>query len=83
MKTVEINVTDEDIKNGERADCELCPIACAARRAGIDYALVNTTYILVGPMAVRIALPTEAQAFVIEFDSGQPVQPFTFTIQIP
>lgn len=73
-----VEVTEEDIKAGKRGKGDQCPIACALRRKGDPY-----PDLYVGPNYIdcdsgRFRTPGEAKAFIQAFDSGFPVQPFTF-----
>jgi len=81
MTQVTIEVTAEDIAQGEAFDCGNCPIARAAKRALKKICVVNlsTAYWSTG----SAPLTKKARAFVKNFDSGRPVQPFTFTLDVP
>lgn len=85
MKTFTINVTQEDIDNGDPVDACGCPIALAANRAmnritGTDGAELE---VYNGTECVAWAeLPDVASKFVRDFDNYRPVSPLTFQIQI-
>lgn len=76
-----IRVTQEDIDNGERGNCELCPIAHAMSRelgCAVDVSGPCAVVYIHGP--VEIPLPQEARNFILDFDNVEPVQPFEFQI---
>jgi hypothetical protein len=79
---VRIDVTQEDIEAGKRRKVTTCPIARAANRVFVKAARVNTFEIRVAGMHVFTGqpLPLRASRFVMAFDSGRPVKPFSFTI---
>jgi hypothetical protein len=80
-----IEVTQEDIDNGTKGRCRLCPIALAVRRAtGSPDAWVDDTHIMWGASwgawdGVAMT-PRSAWSFMASFDSGQDVQPFSFEL---
>lgn len=84
---IEIKVTRNDIRLGERWSCRECPIALAIRRdlgllpnvcgAGIELQGV------LGNVLLTAACPAEANDFIGDFDSGFKVKPLTFTLDIP
>lgn len=90
--TLTVNVTAEDIAQGRRSDCHLCPVARALRRVtGSVWAAVGR-YEMVwrGPnaKAIRCDTPDEVIRFVADFDSVPgvnipPFAPFSFELEIP
>lgn len=76
---MKIQVTAEDISRGEAGDNYGCPIALAARRAGIDVA-VGTDKVLTRRSGVRYLLPPEAVMFIEKFDRKMMVEPFEFDL---
>ena len=85
-----IDVTWDDIERGTPGDPEFCPLAWAVMRAEPDahYVLVDKreagfgVFIGEGP-GQRLdgrwfPLPVEAQNFVVDFDVGGSVRPFSF-----
>lgn len=91
MLTETIDVTQDDIDNGERILCRRCPIARACNRKGFGPVAVCDGAIYKDDgkgifdlkSAVVIAnLPEEASRFYREFDQGKTVKPFSFQIQI-
>lgn len=82
-KKIKINVTARDIISGKRGQCSECPIAIAASRKLKTRMTVGVAGMQ--PMAFSwptIKLETCAISFVREFDKGQDVKPFQFTIEI-
>lgn len=81
-----IDVLQKDIDYGVRKACMNCPISRAIARA------VDSFHVVVTPVIVRIykkeliqkrySLPSKAQDFVLDFDNGRAVKPFTFELDI-
>ncbi len=87
---VTIDVTQEDIDRGRCKDCRTCPIALAILRVirpGI--ALLSSTDFVIGPNGCspfgqcQLKIPRDAVCFIGKFDYFQPVQPFSFPLDIP
>lgn len=84
-----IEVTQLDIDEGYQGDCEFCPIARAVsvkikpgftcRVSRTEIALFNEWRSLMG----WLKLPVWATEFVVRFDKGFPVRPFSFDLDIP
>lgn len=87
----EIDVTEADIAEAKRLIAEgltkrskCCPIALAASRAfgrplAATWQCICQHYTAGPPKEFVIDLPPEASRFVLDFDSGRPVAPFSFT----
>ena len=80
-----IQVTQEDIDEGERGHCYYCPVALAIGRT-----LNRRNFIYVGGQGIRDVakwvietLPPGVLDFVCKFDNGEPVSPFSFELEIP
>lgn len=76
---MKIEVTQDDINNGQRSRCRFCPVALAIQRTFPDQ------LVTVGNEAAEIGMcfitfPTNASEFISAFDKGLKVQPFTFEI---
>lgn len=74
-----VEVTEDDIRNGNKNSCRSCPIANAINRLIDDSCIV-------GQYTTRFKgkkrwLPFEAQEFVRRFDANLSVSPFTFTLE--
>jgi hypothetical protein len=88
-----IEVTADDIANGTLGDECRCPIALAvARQLGIEapegYLAIMDSQIKIGSdpgdwhWGDLYRLPSVAEGFIDDFDSGREVQPFTFTARL-
>lgn len=90
-----IEVTQEDIKHGERGLCRACPIAKAAQRAlGVkfhaDCDVAALASITEGGFVPQLYvngkyydMPFAAYDFMQRFDKGFRVSPFSFEIELP
>lgn len=81
-----IEVTEEDIREGKRCDCDECPVALAwSRAAGCqwDVGTKSAGPTDTGAWAHRVPLPPVAATFVRMFDDDLYVKPFSFTVDIP
>lgn len=85
MKRLRVEVTAEDIADGRREHCERCPVARAMRRAigrvvwvggAGQWGIGNRS-----PQPKR--LPLRVTDFITAFDTGRPVSPFTFNLDVP
>lgn len=85
MKTITIQVTQEDIERGLRGDCAFCPIALSMRRSTGEFWAVTgraaTPY--AGHWTDSVTLPQECEGFISAFDKGYVVSPFSFSIEVP
>jgi hypothetical protein len=75
-----INVTQEDIDNGNNADACACPVALALRRSfKVDdiwvqpYEMSANGHVYMNPSKVR--------DFINNFDRGMKVKPFKFELE--
>lgn len=84
MTRVRIDVTQDDIDNGERDSCDACPIARALHRVGYPRAEVYRASWWPGDHdRSHVPLPPSAMAFVQRFDAGrEPVVPGTFVLPV-
>ncbi len=74
-----INVTQRHIDNGIcLAPCR-CPVALAFMDEGIE-AGVTPFRLWIGKKSIN--MPQNASRFVVAFDRGDPVQPFSFEIEL-
>jgi hypothetical protein len=74
-----VDVTQEDIEEGARGDCNFCPVARAIRRA------FPTKSVFVGANTIgvggeRLEMPDDVDEFVCAFDSYCDVYPFSFEL---
>lgn len=71
-----VDVTQEHIDKGMRDSCLSCPIALALKKKGDRLVRVRNTVAYVANMPYQ--LPQEAIAFILDFDHGELVKPFSF-----
>lgn len=78
---MKIEITVDDIALGQRLSCLKCPIALAMKRKTNKFlAVLNTAVRIEGSSYL---LPTVAQQFIVDFDSGcRPVGPFSFELEV-
>lgn len=82
---MEIEVTQLDIKNGRRNSCGSCPVALAIQRITGVRPFIETEFVLLDPFTnnpTRRVLPKIARKFVVDYDMGLHVEPFTFRIPV-
>lgn len=73
-----INVTAEDIENGVPRSCLFCPVAQAvAKQTGLRVS-VGAMWFFVE--AVPHPTPEDVSNFVMKYDAGDKVEPFSFTL---
>lgn len=84
-----VHVTQEDIALGERQDAFSCPIARATKRAfgwgtSVSVDGINVYYRKWWRPTYRYTgtLPAEALGFVLRFDMGGHVEPFSFEVKL-
>lgn len=83
---ITINVTQDDIRDGEPQANNICPIALALRRLMPDVIPAVYEYsAVVGavPHRQEIPLPPAAIDFIGDFDAGNTVAPFAFDLDVP
>lgn len=87
---MKINVSKEDIKSGKKCDSEKCAVALAVHRA-----FNNNKALQISVLKDNVCmwflkdsgeyyqtsfdLPTFVSEFVLDFDTGEEVEPFDFT----
>lgn len=77
-----LHVTATNISEGRISRGRECPIALAARDAGLTDVMVSTQYISWGPAESHhaAALPPEAVKWQRLFDFGKRMEPLTFEV---
>jgi hypothetical protein len=83
---ITVNVTEDDIRDGQAGVCRECPVALAIKRAlpGTDVHVSYERVSLGGPRRQEIlGTPDAVQEFIGRFDSALPVEPFEFDLDIP
>lgn len=85
MKTVRVDVTQDDIAAGQQCSSFACPIALAARRVLKDpFPCVGGNVLLTEDANDgRLPLPPAARAFIRRFDHAETVEPFSFELTLP
>lgn len=89
MATVTVEVTRDRIAAGVPGQCDVCPIALAVMAVvaeGVSVSVGDDTIDLSLPGEDEphsILTPDDAERFIADFDSSQPVAPFTFDLDIP
>lgn len=84
-----INVTIEHIEKGKKHDCGECPIALAIKEVvkdGVEFGVGTGRVTFQQPNSGEYHseyLPLVATGFIMGFDRGYPVVPFTFELPIP
>ncbi len=88
MKTITVNVTADDIKQGVKRSAKQCPIArsfCRLITPGYDFS-VGGIRIIVGSVNkpfCEIFMTSIGSEFVVNFDKGEMVEPFTMQFCVP
>jgi hypothetical protein len=85
--TLTIEVTQEDIDNGQKCDANYCPIALAVRQTVKNYRQYlsvqpTVMYVDDGKVIREYKMPAVAEQFVRLFDDDEDVEPFTFTADL-
>jgi hypothetical protein len=87
-KTVQVDITDDDIANGSRCSAWNCPIQRGVTRAtGAQGVAVYPLWVAIcdseGRWNESTRLPAVAARFISDFDRSLPVQPISFELCIP
>lgn len=87
---IKVNVTAEDIKKGVRGSDICCPIALALNREvkstpetqiSVNYGFLSVQG--TGKLIMHSeTLPCEARLFIRDFDAGNDVKPFSFSVSL-
>lgn len=83
MASVQINVTQDHIKRGKPGSACTCAVALA-----IIYATGKWGNVTVSDVGIHIAgyepvkTPAHVADWIVRFDSGQPVEPISFEIEL-
>lgn len=80
---ITVDVTEDDIRHGERDECRRCPIALAIARVTGKAVLVDGDDFCFASVLVDYTLPAAARDFIHLFDTGFNVSSFYFTISVP
>lgn len=74
-----VEVTEQDIVNGERGNPFGCPVSIAAQRVVGECGVTPYRLVLRQPQGVTYQTPPDAAQWIRAFDRRQPVAPATFT----
>jgi hypothetical protein len=72
---MKINITQEHINNGRRADCDNCPIALALKEQFERATVRSFVRTWDGDKRRNFLLTSKAVSFITDFDNGRPVEP--------
>lgn len=80
---MQIEVTSEDIENGQPCDGWKCPVHLALWRAtGQKWNVLSCYARTISPAPVVVGLPREARLFILKYDNHEHIEPFTFEFPI-
>ncbi len=79
-----INVTQEHINNGEKFDCNKCPIALATKGTIFFLSIIIRQKKYNDPAYTfsEYDLPEKALDFISDFDYDKKVKPFSFNLKV-
>lgn len=80
---IEVEVTEDDINNGERGRPSSCPIALACRRLfPLDLVSVGSNFVTISNRETftQYKLSIDGKIFVEDFDHRKPVAPATISL---
>lgn len=87
---IRFNMNDDDIDQGERNQCEACPVArCIARTLKLHNCAIEVFstsakfYPRNGTLLATVAMPENVHEFVIEHDDGGNPEAISFDLDIP
>jgi hypothetical protein len=85
MTTFEVEVTKNDIEQGEEGVFDCCPVALCLRRLGCEKVDVDEDRILLTHNNKRLVYKTPriANLFIDDFDSSRKVEPINFKLEKP
>ena len=87
MVDIAIDVTQDDIDNGNRNDKWSCPIANAWNRkfpaSEVSVGTESIAFIDCDGFSARVQMPYKAKRFIEKFDNLVTVEPFSFTVTVP
>ncbi len=81
-----IDVTSEDIQQGQRQNPKGCPVGRALSRAGIPTCGVTGPAVILKDdrnIATALLLPEVVQNWISDFDQGRSVEPIAFNVGRP
>ena len=83
QKKIRVRVTRKHIENGMCCDAQFCPIALAAREAGVKFGFVRVCGLYAPKNCKRrlFTFPPRIQKCVKRYDAGMPVKPINFIME--
>ena len=81
---MQVTITQTHINQGTQYHLNSCPVALAIIAAGLDGQglYVHKQYVYLRGRG-SFGLPEEVRKFIADFDTGKPVEPFSFDLPIP
>ena len=82
---MKINVTAQDIQQGQKRDPEQCAVARALLRAGLNHSGVMGPSVMVSDAwgrLISLPLPTAVSDWIFNFDAGKAVRPSSFEMDV-
>lgn len=86
IETLEVNVTEQDIRLGIQKSCRECPNGLAIYNATrldsvrVDVGLPNVYIYNNFDTIFKSTLPHDVVKWILKFDDGDPVEPITYTL---
>jgi len=80
-RTITVNVTADDIRDGQRSHIRNCPVARALARVYPDQDITVGVRTAFGE-SVRILLPAAVVEWIAHYDHNYPIEPITFRAQV-
>jgi len=83
---IEVDVTQEDINNGEQGKYRICPIALAVNRKLTNHYCGVTPYDIflykkdTNGFVTCLDVPNKVTDFMLDFDTEKEVKPFKFNL---
>lgn len=83
-KYITVNVTKTGITKGKIYSTDSCPVARSLRALGARHVDVNnrTAYFTLKDKHYFVDLPQNVQNFILKFDTGDEVKPFSFRLKL-
>ena len=80
-----IEVTRDDVGNGQRFCSDSCPVALAIKRAtGAFFVVMTCEHVMItkGVSKQIVRLPPDVIEKVLRFDRGHAMEPFSFELEV-
>lgn len=84
LKTITVEVRWDHIQQGVARNIRSCPVALALKEAtGTAWTVSQYSLYEINSLNCMLPAPEAVHDFVVLFDTGTPVQPFSFEIALP